>query len=77
MLQIDPNDAKAFDVDRATTDVEYQMMDEEYVYLTEDLGWKEGIKEECEEKNVNVIQKTSQSFLDICFLPNKWVEKKG
>ena len=29
MLQIDPNDAKAFDVERATTDVEYQMMDKE------------------------------------------------
>ena len=52
MLQIDPNDTKAFDVDRATTDVEYQMMDKEYVYLTEDLGWKKDLKEEIEEEKL-------------------------
>ena len=50
MLQIDPCDTNAFDVDKATTDVEYQMMDEEYIYLTEDLVWKEGLKEEIEEE---------------------------
>ena len=48
MLQIDPNYVKAFDVNRATTYVKYQMMDKEYVYLTKDLGWKEGMKEEFE-----------------------------
>jgi len=32
MLQIDPSDVKAFDVDRATTDVEYQMMNRIHIF---------------------------------------------
>ena len=37
MLQIDLRDANAFNVDKATTDVECEMMDEEYIYLAEDI----------------------------------------
>merc|ERR1712086_273571 len=77
MLQIYPNDAKAFDVDRATTDVEYQMMDEEYVYLTEDLGWKEGIKEECEEKERECDPKDVTKLSEYLFLTEQMGWKKG
>ena len=38
MLLIDPGNANTFNVDKATTDVKYEIMDEEYIYLTEDLG---------------------------------------
>ena len=54
MLQIDPCDANAFNVDKTTADVEYQMMDEEYIYLTEGLGWNKGLKEEIEEEKVQM-----------------------
>ena len=50
MRQIYPCGIKTFEVDRTTTDIEYQMMDKEYVYLTKDLRWKEGLKEEIEEE---------------------------
>ena len=50
MIHSDPCDANAFDVGEATTDVECQMMDEKYIYLTEDLGWKEDPKEKIEEE---------------------------
>ena len=38
MLQIDPGNIDTFDVEKATTDVKTEIMDEEYLYLTEDLG---------------------------------------
>ena len=50
LLQIDPGNVDTFDVDKATKDVENEIMDKEYIYLTEDLGWKEGLIEENEEK---------------------------
>ena len=37
MLQIYPGNVDTFDVEKAMTDVEYEIMDEEYIYLTEDL----------------------------------------
>ena len=40
MLQIDPHDNNTFDTNKATTDVQNEMMDEKYVCLTEGLGWK-------------------------------------
>ena len=77
MLQIDPCDAKAFDVDKATTDVEYQMMDKEYIYLTKYLGWKEGLKEEIEEEELKCDLKDVTMFLNIYSSPNKWGGKKA
>ena len=50
ILQIDPGNVDTFNVNKATTDVENEMMDEKYIYLTEDLGWKEGLNEEIEEE---------------------------
>ena len=38
MLQIDPGNADTFDADKATANVETETMNEEYIYLTEDLG---------------------------------------
>ena len=50
LLQSDPGNVDTFDVDEGTTDVENEMMDEEYIYLAVYLGWKEGLKEEIEEE---------------------------
>ena len=50
MLQIDPGNVDTFDVDKPTTDVKNEMTEEEYIYLTEDLGWKEGLNKENKEK---------------------------
>ena len=50
------------------TDVEYQMMDEECIYLTEDLGWKEGIKEECEEEERKCDPKDVTKLSEYLFL---------
>ena len=77
MLQMDPNDTKAFDVDRATTDVEYQMMDKEYVYLTKDLGQKEGLKEEIEEEELKCDPKDVTKLSEYLFLSEQLGWKKG
>ena len=69
MLQIDPRDTNVFDVNKATTDVEYQMMDEEYIYLTEDLGWKEGPKEEIGEEEFKCDPKEVTKLFEYHFLP--------
>ena len=68
MLQIDPGNTNTFNVVKATTDVEYKMMDEEYVYLTEDLGWKEGMKEEFEEEESKCDPKDATKLSEYLFL---------
>ena len=68
MLQIDPCNANAFDVDKATTDVEYQMMEEEYIYLTKDLGWKEDLEEEIEEEELKCDPKDVTKLSEYLFL---------
>ena len=50
LLQINPGNIDAFNVEKATTEVKHEMMDEEYIYMTEDLGRKEGLKEEIGEE---------------------------
>ena len=77
MLQIDPTDGKAFNVDRATTDVKCQMMDKEYVYLTKDLGWKEGTKEEIEEEELKCDPKDATKLSEHLFLTKQLGWKKG
>merc|ERR1712086_601095 len=67
----------SFDVDRATTDVECQMMDEEYVYLTKDLGWKEGVKEEIEEEELKCDPKDVTKLSEYLFLTEQMGWKKG
>ena len=78
MLQLDPCNPNAFDVDKATTDVEYEMMDEEYIYLTEDLGWEEGLKEEIEEEEFKCDPKDVTKLSGYLFLTKrKWVGKRA
>ena len=76
MLQIDPCDANAFDMDKATTGVKYQMMDEEYIYLTKDLGWKEGMKEEFEEEERECDPTDVTKLSGYLFLTNQLVGEK-
>ena len=48
-------------------------MDEEYIYLTKDLGQKEGLNEETEYKsNPKDVMKVSEYL----FLTNKWDQRK-
>ena len=77
MLQIDPCDANAFNVDKATTHVEYDMMDKDYIYLTEDLGWEEGLKEETEEEEFKCAPKDVTKLSEYLFLVEKMGWKKG
>ena len=77
MLQIYPCDIKTFDVDRDMTDVEYQTMDKEYVYLIEDLGWKEGVKEDIEEEERECDPKDITKLSEYLFLTEQMGWKKG
>ena len=77
VLQIDPCDATAFDVDKATTDFEHQMMDKEYIYLTKDLGWGEGLKEEIEEEDLKCDPKDVTKLSEYVFLTTQMGWKKG
>ena len=64
-------------MDKATTDVEYEMMDEEYIYLTEDLGWKEGLKEEIEEEEFKCDPKDVPKLSKYLFLIKQIGWRKG
>ena len=64
-------------MDRATTDVEYQMMDEEYVYLTKDLGWKEGLREKIEEEELKCDPKDVTKFSEYLFITIQMGWKNG
>ena len=77
MLQIDPCNANAFDVDKIITDVEYKMMDEEYIYLTEDLGREKDLKEEIEEEECKCDPKDVTKVSEYLFLTEQIGWKKG
>ena len=65
MLQIDPSDVKAFDVDKAT---QISNDDKEYIYLTKDLGWKERMKGEFEEEERKCDPKDVPKLSEYLFL---------
>ena len=77
MLQVDPGNTNTFDGDKATADVEYEMMDEEYIYLTEDLEWKEGLKEETKEEEFKGDPKDVTKLSEYLFLTKQMGWKKG
>ena len=53
------------------------MMDKEYIYLTKDLGWKEGLKEEIEEEEVKCDPKDVTKLSEYLFLTKQMGWKKG
>ena len=53
------------------------MMDEEYIYLTEDLGWKEGLKEEIEEEELKCDPKDVTKLSEYLFLTKQMGWKKA
>ena len=77
MLQINPDKADTFGVDKATTDAKTVMMDEEYIYLTKDLGWKEGLNEELEEEEFKSDPKDATKLSNYLFLTKQMCWKKG
>ena len=48
LCQIGPGNVNTFNAEKAAIYVKTEMMNEEYIYLTEDLGKKEGLNEEKE-----------------------------
>ena len=77
LLQIAPGNVDTFDVEKATTCVEYETMEEEHLYLTEDLGWKEGLNEEMGEKEFRSDPKYVTKFSEYLFLTKQMCWTKG
>ena len=77
MLQIDPENVDTFDVEKAMTAVKNEMMDEEYIYMSEDLGRKQGLNTEIEEKEDTSDPKDVAKLAEYLFLTKQMGWKKG
>ena len=52
-------------------------MNKEYIYLTEEFGWKEGLKEEIEEEELKCDPKDVTKLSKYLFLTKQMGWKKG
>ena len=64
LLQINPGNVDTFDAEEAMVDAKMKMLNEEYMFLTENLGWKEGLNgEECNNDPKGVTKLAKEVFL--------------
>jgi len=83
MLMIDPDNADTFDTpdaEKAMLDAEIDMLNEEYMFLTEDLGWKEGFGEEKYSNDADATCKDTKNIIKLAeylFLTDQMGWKKG